>query len=45
MRLGLRVVRRPLLIRRIGGGEGGLGEQCRVVMSYLMRDCVGAFCR
>ena len=45
MRLGLRVVRRPLLIRKIDGGGGGLGEQCIVVMSYLVRDCVRTFYR
>jgi len=45
MRLGLRVRRKLLLIRRIDGGEGGLGEQCTVVMTYLVRGRVRAFYR
>jgi hypothetical protein len=43
MRLDLRVVRRLLLIRRIDGGEGGLGERYREVMYYLVRERVRAF--
>ena len=45
MRLGLRVVRKLLLIRRIDGGEGGLGERYREVMYYLVRERVWAFYR
>jgi hypothetical protein len=45
MQLGMKVVRRLLLIRRIGGGEGGPGERCREVMYYLVRERVRAFYR
>jgi len=43
MRRGSKVVRRLLLIRKIGGGGGGPGEQCRVVRSYLVRGRVWTF--